>query len=408
MHRSPSTDLPARPRRFRPWLPLLAATLLGLAGCAAPRTPYTEADLRGAQPVVPNSRTFGDALDPRFAPGVRTAFARRDATYLALSGGGGDGAFGAGILNGWSESGRRPRFTVVSGVSTGALIAPFAFLGSAYDPVLKEIYTSGIAESLLQSPDPFRALLGSSVFSDERLRELVARYVTPELLAEIAAERTRGRYLFVVTTNLDAQRPVLWDLGLIAAEGTPRSQQLFRDTLVASASIPAVFPPVLIDATKPDGGSFQEMHVDGTITTSVFTLPRGVLWSDRVGPRVPAGTLYVLMNAKVDTDFQLVANTTAAIGSRSVATLIKNGSRADLVATWRAAQARGIGFNVAAIGPEMQVEGGAGFDTAYMRRLYANGEARGRTGRFWASSPPRPLSDPTVAAAGKPPVLGPD
>ncbi len=378
---------------------MVLAAILALGGCAAPRTPYTEADLAQAETAVPGARSFGDTPDPRFAAGVQAAFARRDATYLALSGGGGDGAFGAGILNGWTESGRRPTFTVVSGVSTGALIAPFAFLGPRYDPVLREIYTSGIAESLLDSPDPFRALLGSSVFSDDRLRELLARYVTADLLAEIAAERARGRFLFVVTTNLDAQRPVVWDLGLIAAQGTPRSLELFRDALVASASIPAVFPPVFMEATMPDGRSFREMHVDGTITTSVFTLPRGVLWSDRmVGPRV-GGTLYVLMNAKIDTDFQLVPDTTADIGTRSVSTLIKNGSRADLVDTWQAARARGIGFNVASIGREVKTENGAGFDTAYMRRLYAYGEERGRSGRFWSATPPRPSPEPATVAA---------
>ncbi|MDB5604114.1 MAG: alpha/beta hydrolase [Bradyrhizobium sp.] len=141
-------------------------------------------------------------------------------TYLALSGGGADGAYG--VLNGWTAAGTRPAFSVVSGVSTGALIAPFAFLGAAYDATLQEVYTSGIAESLLDTPSIVHAVFGSGLFGNTRLRELVARYVGQDMLAAIAAENTKGRKLIIVTTNLDTQRTVIWDMGRIAAIGSPR------------------------------------------------------------------------------------------------------------------------------------------------------------------------------------------
>ena len=197
-------------------------------------------------------------------------------TYLALSGGGSGGAFGAGILTGWTTAGTRPTFDVVSGVSTGALIAPFAFLGSSYDPTLAELYTSGIAETLVR-PRPIIGLLGAALSDPAPLRRLVERYVTDDMLRKIAAEHSKGRRLFVVTTNLDAQRTVIWDMGAIAAHGHEQALVLFRNVLIASASIPAVFPPVMIEVTM-NGKRFQEMHSDGGATTQLFTAPE-----DRIG-----------------------------------------------------------------------------------------------------------------------------
>ena len=253
-----------------------------VAACGSvPRTAYTaEQAALASVPGIPGARVYADASVDTIAELAGNPL-RRSAgfNYLALSGGGGDGAYGAGVLNGWTASGTRPEFTLVSGVSTGALIAPFAFLGPAYDAYLTEFYTSGVAGELVTSPSISNILFGSGLFGDGRLRNLIARYVTPELLTAIAEEHAKGRRLMVVTTNLDSQRSVIWNMGAIASSGAPNALDLFRDVLAASASVPAVFPPQMIDVTAADA-RFQEMHVDGSVVTPVFTLPQTLLLRD--------------------------------------------------------------------------------------------------------------------------------
>jgi predicted acylesterase/phospholipase RssA len=234
-------------RRLLVRLFALLGAMFILVGCSSlPRTAYTASDATSSTVL-----DLGDLR--RYADEPASAFLKTDVnsragplSYLALSGGGADGAYGAGVLNGWTAAGTRPQFSVVSGVSTGALIAPFAFLGPAYDATLRDIYTSGIAESLLDTPSIVHALFGSGLFGNTQLRQLVARYVDQDMLAAIAAEYARGRTLLIVTTNLDTQRTVIWNMGRIAKIGSPQALNLFRDVLAASASIPVVFPPMLL------------------------------------------------------------------------------------------------------------------------------------------------------------------
>lgn len=380
----------------------MSAAIVAVAGCSTPRLPYTDAEAQRATTSIAGARTWADKPDPAFTERTVRALAGASrpghpATYLALSGGGGDGAYGAGFLNGWSQAGTRPSFTIVSGVSTGALIAPFAFLGGRYDPVITDVYTSGVAETLLDSPDPFRAVFGSSLFSSDRLRELVERYVTPDVIAQIGAEHARGRQLFVVTTNLDSQRPVLWDLGALAENGSPEAAAMLRTAMVASASIPAIFPAVLIDA-QADGRSFQELHVDGTVSATVFTLPRRNL-ATRSAPGIGRTNLYVLMNAKLQPDFNVVTASAAEIGTRTFSTFVKDQARGDLVDTYEIARRSGAGFKVTYIERDFPTQNGAGFDTAYMRRLYAYGLERGRQGSAWHTQPPDLASSELAAVS---------
>ncbi|GJE60762.1 hypothetical protein MPOCJGCO_2878 [Methylobacterium trifolii] len=161
---------------------LAASALSSLGACASlPRTPYTASESAAAEVAgIPGARIFADVPLDRYATFMGTQPPRsRLFTYLALSGGGDDGAYGAGVLNGWSAAGTRPEFSLVSGVSTGALIAPFAFLGAAYDPVLTEIYTSGVASSLVANPSLANVVFGSELFGDQRLRDLVGRTSPP-------------------------------------------------------------------------------------------------------------------------------------------------------------------------------------------------------------------------------------
>src|ERR1019366_6164924 len=194
--------------------------------------------------------------------------ALKQPTVLALSGGGAYAAFGAGLLNGWSARGTRPQFTIVTGASSGALIAPFAFLGTGQDETLRRIFTSGEMENLLQS-DGLKGLFGTSLYKTAPLRELIVRHVDAKLLEAIALENRAGRRLYVVTTNIDAQRTAIWDMGKIAASDDPGALELFRNILTASASIPGLFSPVLIDV-EGEGRRFAEMHVDGGVTANVL------------------------------------------------------------------------------------------------------------------------------------------
>jgi predicted acylesterase/phospholipase RssA len=272
-------------------------------------------------------------------------------------------------------------------VSTGALIAPFAFLGPAYDATLRDIYTSGIAENLLNTPSIARAVFGSGLFGNTHLRELVARYVGRDMLRAIAAENARGRRLLVVTTNIDTQRTVIWDMGRIAAIGSTQALDMFRDVLAASASLPVVFPPMLIDA-EANGHRFQEMHVDGGVTAPVLTLPEAFLLRNGALARGLRMNIYVLVNDKVERDFQLVPNSTIDIAARASASVTKTQIRSVLHGTYDFARRNRLGFNLTYIDKEVPSPGSFGFETGYMRSLYQYGYDKAKTGDFWAKSPP--------------------
>jgi predicted acylesterase/phospholipase RssA len=390
-----SAQQPIRVRRIMRVLNTAAAlsiTALMIAGCAnQPRIAFTEADQDAAVPagMRGNIRYWLDAPASVFQNAPAKPVVRRGEPfiYLALSGGGGSGAYGAGILNGWTESGMRPEFTMVSGISTGALIAPFAFLGPSYDATLKQAYTSGEAEDLLRNPDPIGLLFGTGLYGRERLRRLVERYIDDNLLRAVAQEYQKGRRLFVVTTDLDAQRAVIWDMGAIAASGAPNAFKLFRDVLAASASIPVVFSPQLIDV-EVNERRFQEMHVDGGVSTPFFTLPDSFVFG---GTAVTIGgtrrVLYVIVNDRVEPTFEVVPQQTEAIGRRSVAAISRADTQAVLDQTYSFAQRQRFSFNLTYVGKDMPENGGTGYDTEYMLQLYRYGHDKALSGSFWEKKP---------------------
>ena len=342
-------------------------------------------------------RRYADDPASTFRQYQPQAVLRGPRTYLALSGGGADGAYGAGVLNGWTETGTRPSFSIVSGVSTGALIAPFAFLGPGYDATLRDLYTSGIAESLLDAPNPFNAIFGAGLFGNARLRELVAKYIDADFVAAVAAEHAKGRRLFVVTTNLDSQRTAIWDMGRIASLRTPAALNLFRDVVAASASLPVVFPPMLVTA-EANGKRFEEMHVDGGVTAPVLTLPEAFLLHDAKLGKTDSLQLYILINNKVEREFQLVRNATVEIAARSSSTMTKIQTRSILYSTYIFARRNKFGFNLTYIEGDQPASPTSGFDTAYMRALFQYGYDRARSNRLWSISPP---PDDLVDAAPK-------
>jgi hypothetical protein len=364
-----------------------------LCGCASePRIPFSQADQRAAVPLGPHPiRFWADDPESVVQNAARRAVVQKgqNFAYLALSGGGGGGAYGAGVLNGWTQSGTRPAFTVVSGVSVGAMIAPFAFLGPDYDAKLKRIYTNGEAQSLIEQTSPLGALFGGGLIESGRMRELVERYIDDEMLIEIAREDRKGRRLLVVTTDLDAQRAVIWDMGAIAATGGPAAFKLFRDVVAASASVPVVFAPQLIDVVANDR-RFQEMQVDGTVTAPVFILPDTLLLGGKkIETRGGRHNLYVIVNGRLDAGFEVVPNKAEAIAARSFGVMTRVETEAVLAQTYKVANGEGLGFNLSYIGKDIPDSGGTGFETDTMRRLFDYGYAKASAGSFWENKPPQ-------------------
>ena len=378
----------------------LVVTALGAAGCAStpPRIPYTSSEAASADiPGMGAVRFYADApayVFDRFRRDVYSQAAARHepVNFLALSSGGSDGAFGAGFLKGLTESHRRPQFTIVSGVSTGALMAPFAFLGPSYDATLEDLYTSGFAASLVKDVSVINGLFGNALVDSDRLGHLIARYVTQDILDAVAAEHRKGRRLLIVTTNIDAQRSVIWDMGAIASSHAPGALSLFRQVLAASASIPALFPPRLIEV-EAGGRSFQEMHVDGATVRQIYVAPDEVIFG---GGRAKDGgqlkDLYILVNNKIDPSFQVIENSTVAVAARALSTVLKREGRNNVLSSYAYAASHGIGYHLAYIDADApDVPSGdtaEQFSTSYMQGIFARGEAQGRSASPWVGRPP--------------------
>jgi hypothetical protein len=360
-----------------------------LADCSSfPRKSFTreQQDLAGI-PGIADARIWAD--DPtglsRTAPFSDRQSKPKSIDVLALSGGGAEGAFGAGLLVGWTEAGNRPEFSVVSGTSSGALIAPFAFLGASHDPILRDLFTSGIAETILRV-DGLNAIFGSGVFKTEPLKLLVAHYVDEDLLHLVAVQHRRGRRLFIVTTNIDAQRTAVWNMGAIAASDYSGRLQLFRDILVASTSAPGLFAPAYIQV-QAGNARFQEMHVDGAVTSNVLAVPESVLLQKVAFTDAAKPKLYIIVNGKITPDFAVIGDGTLSIVARSFYSTVKANTRNTLIATYDFARRNGWQFRLAAIQPDYAMTSTTfNFDTDYMRGLFNLGFSRGRTGQQWQSS----------------------
>ena len=301
--------------------------------------------------------------------------------WLALSSGGSDGAFGAGLLSGLTASGKRPVYAVVTGVSTGALMAPFAFAGSKYDESLRNAYTK------ITSADVFEVGATPQSFVDTwPLKELIAKQITPELLADIAAQYKNGRRLFIVTTNLDSERSMVWNMGAIAAHGGDDAAKLFRDVLLASSSIPGAFPPVLI-GVEANGKRFQEMHVDGGVGGQFFVAPPALM-AAASDYKLPATQLFVLIDTGLQPEFEAVPQTLQGILTQSVGMAVKTDTRLMIDRAYNAAKRSGIAFNIASIPPSFNVPSRGTFDPDYMRALFQTGYDQGKSATPFSNTPP--------------------
>ncbi|MBS7540474.1 patatin-like phospholipase family protein [Ancylobacter lacus] len=373
---------------------VLVLSLLMAACSSLPRTPYTAEDAAMGDPMgIPGVRMWADAsiaeLTPQLARlrSIQRDVAIQDYNILAISGGGQDGAYGAGLLNGWTKSGKRPEFAIVTGVSTGALTAPFAFLGPNYDEKLRKVYTETTADDII-SGNPIVGLFSEGIFRTDPLREMVARYCDEQMLAEIAREHRRGRRLYVLTTNLDAQRPVLWNMGAIADSGNPRALDLFRSVLVGSASIPGAFAPMMIPATH-DGHSFEEMHVDGATTMQVLTVPTKV--AAAAGDLFNKGrsrSFYVLLNKKFVPEFDLTPRSTLRIAVRGFDTLMKADTFGTVLDAYNFSNKFRYRFQLGFIPADFAEKPDSVFDKTYMNALFKVGYEAGLKGGGWYSEPP--------------------
>jgi predicted acylesterase/phospholipase RssA len=301
---------------------------------------------------------------------------------LALSGGGADGAFGAGAVAGLTRSGSRPDFAVVTGVSVGALVAPYAFLGPAWDAGLLEVFTSGAGENLLRSRG-LGVIFGSSLYSGRPLRQLVDAYLSDTMIQAIAREADKGRLLLVATTDVVTGMPVVWDLGAIAKNGGPNARTLFRDVLVASASVPGMFPPVMIRVNR-EGASHDEAHVDGSATVPFFVPPAFMQTpSTRDGSSRTA--VYVIINGSLGEAPQATRLTTRAILLRSIRAGLNHMLLTTLELTAANTQLRGVALQYSAV-PAAHRRGGAyDFRADTMRPLFRYAYECAQAGRLWTS-----------------------
>ncbi len=365
------------------------------------RNPLPQSLAVEAYPVgIPNARNWGDA-PPRGAEewfaaskeALQTEYGALFGVphiYLAISGGGANGAYGAGLLVGWTAAGDRPEFSIVTGVSTGALMAPFAFLGPEHDETLRAMYTTITTKDLVKKRNLYNKFFSDGATSTEPFKQLLAKYVDESIVQAIAAEHRRGRRLHIATTNLDAGRPVSWNIGEIADSGHPSAVELIRKIMLASASLPAAFPPVLFDV-EAEGQQYDELHVDGGATAQVFLYPVGVDW-DRVLDHleVPGRPkIYIIRNSRLEPLWKTVNNRVIPITGRTISSMIRTQGIGDLFRIYLAAERDGLDFHLASIPMDFQATKTEQFDPVYMGKLFDLGYRLAESGYPWDKNMPQ-------------------
>ncbi len=392
---------------------LLAACGTIARGTAVPQALQDRAQVLG----IPNARFMPDtqaaALFEEFA-----AASRREAQHLglpadtdprrlppahllALSGGSDHGAFGAGVLVGWTELGTRPEFKLVTGISTGALIAPLAFIGSSKDPVLREVYTAVGPDQIFRTRDWLSIPFSDALADTRPLREMLARHVNEPTVAQIAEGYRQGRLLLIGTTNLDAMRGVIWNIGAIAASGRQGAAALIRDIMLASASVPTAFPPVMVEV-EAEGRTWQEMHVDGGAMAQTFLYPPALTR----GRNLRAGALarerhaWVIRNARLGGEWQETERDVLTIAGRAIASMIATSGQNDILRLQSNAERDGIDFNLTYIREDFTLPWARPFDREWMRALFEYGRRRTLEGRAWEGGHPSLVAARTGSSAG--------
>ena len=352
---------------------------------------------------IPNARFWADTQGPAMVAEAEAALTRERSTvgegsraqrlppayFLAISGGGDDGAFGAGLLCGWSDAGSIPTFKLVTGVSTGAMIAPFAYLGKAYNDRLRAMYTTIGPDDILEKRGLWGALFGDSLADTTPLFGLISRYVNDQMLADIAREYKSGRLLLIGTTSLDEQRPIIWNIGAIAASGRPGSLELIRKIILASAAVPGAFPPVMIDV-EAGGRRYQEMNVDGGAVVQTFLYPPnvGLRVNMRSGQYARERHAYIIRNGRLDPDWASVDRRFLPIAGRAISTMLHYSGYNDILRIYATTKRDGVDYNLAYIEPDFPAIKHEDFDPKYLRALFDYGYAKGHAGYPWHKAPP--------------------
>jgi predicted acylesterase/phospholipase RssA len=313
-------------------------------------------------------------------------------TILALSGGGMYGAYTAGVLNGWTKAGNRPTFDVITGISTGALIAPLAFLGPDYDRQMEMMYTRIRRRDIFTYRSWATVAFRDAVASTAPLREIVETAVTDEFVQALAAEHKKGRRLYIGTTNLDTKRFITWDVGAIAAQGGKAARKLIGDVMIASCSLPGVFPPVPVDV-EVNGKRYTELHIDGGVTAPLF-VPQGVLDAAALDPAVPLpaqapATVYVIQAGKAFTDPGPVQSKVLPVLGAGTAALVSAQARREVANLFHLCRLSGIRFQMTALAADFPTPaGGLEFDRPEMNKLFEEGFRVGSSGPLWWAAPP--------------------
>ena len=334
-------------------------------------------------------RSFADRTRVANAPGDPLA---RPGKFLALSGGGMYGAYTVGVLSGWTAAGDRPQFDVVTGVSTGALVATYAFLGTEYDAPMVRMFTSVSDRDIYRRRPVPAVLFSDSAASSAPLKKLIDANVGDDAIAAVARAHAAGRRLYVGTTNSDTRRLVIWDMGAIASSGRPDARELYRKILLASASVPGFFPPVPIEV-EVNGRPFTEMHVDGGATTGVF-LRAATLHLDpatlKAGKQPLAGSdTYVIVAGKLYADPACTDRRAVKIGESALTSVVYSQTRGELFRIYTLCLLGGMNYHLAAIPEDVKVGADAmAFDPDELRRLYDAGYAAVAGGRAWRDTPP--------------------
>ena len=378
----------------------LLLTCLGLSGCIPQiiirhqPLPEEYADCAGI-PGIPFARFWGDRVPDHLPEAIEHlqrewgSFASNPIDILAISGGGANGAFGAGLLVGWTAARDRPDFRVVTGISTGALIAPFAFIGPDMDAELERFYTTTSTKDILTRRNLLFLLRLDSATDSMPLRNMLLDLFSPKVIAAIAAEHKKGRRLYIGTTHLDASRPMIWNIGEIASSNQPGVAALLADIFLASASIPGLFPPVFIKV-EANGQTYDEMHVDGGTVSQVFFFPPGLRAKEFLKKfQIENNKLriFVIRNSKLTADWITVSPRASAIAQRSIGALIRSQGKGDVNQIYLRSLRDEIEFNLAFIPQSFSLKPQEEFDSKYMRALFDLGFKQAKEGFPWQKDP---------------------
>jgi predicted acylesterase/phospholipase RssA len=397
--------LPALYRTHRTWVSRIGAhrvspaivlfcflCMLVLEGCAGLARSESKASVDVRQPAerpmtfrtLGPDQQFSELSSVTAAEQLRATRAGKALTILALSGGGAGGAFGAGAVAGLTRTGMRPEFDVVTGVSAGALVAPYAFLGPSWDAQLLDAFTGVAGDNLLQSRG-LGVIFGSSVYSGKPLRQLVDAYVTDEMMRAIAREAAKGRLLLVATTDVASGEPVVWDLGAIAKNGGSSARALIRDVLVASASVPGMFPPVIIRVAE-DGLNDDQAHVDGCATLPFF-VPPALLQTAQSVPGAGRAAVFVIVDGTLSGGAQTTRLTARAILSRSIRVGLDHLLMTTLQLTAATAQLEGADLQYSSLPADYPLNDAFDFSARIRRPLFHYAYQCAESGRLWTVLP---------------------